>query len=374
MPTKKILILKFPYSSIMGGGEKHTLTLVEELEKKGLDFKLLSSCPVLLREFARNNWPFKKIHLAKEPVAKGAIMFFPLFMPWIFLRLILTLIWHRLRGFSAIYCLSLTEKIVITPWARILGYKVVWMEHVSLERWLTLNPYRVFYWLFCRMATVVTVSEAIKRELMALGVPEDHIRVVYHGIDLSLVNLETERKNNNLFVIGTVCRLNKEKGVEYLIQAAKIASEFIPNLQVIIVGDGEEKPHLEWLVNKLSLNKTVIFVGWQKELDQWLNNFDLFILPSVKRESFGLVLLEAMAHVKPVIASMLGGIPEVVAEEETGILVKPGDANELAQAIINLHRQPKLCRKMGELGYQRAKNEFSLEKMLVKYYQIFTRK
>ncbi|MFH1173496.1 MAG: glycosyltransferase family 4 protein [bacterium] len=373
MPAKKILILKFPYSSVMGGGEKHTLTLVEELEKRGLEFKLLSSCPVLLREFSKNNWPKKKISLGKEPVSKASILFFPLLVPWILFRLLLTLAWHRLKGFDVLYCLSLTEKIVITPWARLLGYKAIWMEHVSPERWLTLNPYRIFYWAFSRLATIVTVSEAVKNELLAIKISEDRIRVVYHGVDLNGISLPANPRTDNLFVIGTVCRLNKEKGVEYLLRAAKIATEFIVNLQLIIVGDGEEKDHLEWLANKLGLGKTVLFVGWQKDLDQWLANFDIFVLPSVKRESFGLVLLDAMAHAKPIIASRLGGIPEVIDDQVTGLLVKPGDADDLAQAIINLHRQPKLRQQMGRLGYERAKENFNLEKMMTKYYQIFTR-
>lgn len=123
MTNKKILILKFPYSSVMGGGEKHTLTLAEELGKKGLEFKLLSSDSVLLDEFKKRRWDYKKIHPAKEPVAKWSILIFPIFIPWIVLRLGLSLFYHRLKGFKVIFCLSLTEKIIITPWAKLLGYK-----------------------------------------------------------------------------------------------------------------------------------------------------------------------------------------------------------------------------------------------------------
>ena len=162
--------------------------------------------------------------------------------------------------------------------------------------------------------------------------------------------------------------------MEYLLQAAKIASEFIPNLRVIIVGEGQERKNLEWLAEKLAMEQKAMFIGWQDDPDKWLVNFDVFVLPSVKRESFGLILLNAMALKKPVIASDLGGIPEVVADKTTGLLVKPGDAQALAQAIIDLYRHPEWQAEMGEVGYQRVKEKFGLEKMVERYYQVLTRK
>ncbi len=358
----------------MGGGELHTLTLVEELEKRGLEFKLLSSCRILLKEFAKRRWEYKKIRLAKEPVTKWSIIIFPLFVPWIILRMSLSLFYHRLKGFKTIFCLSLTEKIILTPLAKLFGYKIIWMEHVSVKRWLTLNPYRLFYWLFSRLAMVVTVSEAIKKELLTIGVPDDKIRVIYHGLNLEKFSSLEKQQASNLFIIGTICRLNKEKGVEYLLQAAKIANEFIDNLRLIIVGDGPERKNLEWLAKKLELEQKVLFIGWQENPDKWLINFDIFVLSSVKRESFGLILLDAMVLKKPVIASDLGGIPEVVADKKTGLLVGPGDIQALAQAIIDLHRHPEWQTAMGQAGYERVKEKFSLEKMVERYYQIFTRK
>lgn len=373
MLNKKILVLRFPYSSTLGGGELHTLTLAEELEKKGLEFKLLSSCRVLLNEFAKRHWDYKKIWLGQEPVSKSSLIIFPLFIPWIILRMSLNLFYHRLKGFKVIFCLSLTEKIILTPIAKLLGYKIVWMEHLSIGRWLTLNPYRPLYWLWSRLANIVTVSEAVKMELINIGIPDDRIRVIYHGIDLAKKPAE-EKKSSELFVVGAISRLDKEKGVEYLLQAAKIAAEFINNLRIIIVGDGEERKNLEWLAKKLNLEQKVLFVGWQNNPDEWLINFDVFVLPSIKRESFGLVLLQAMLCQKPVIASDLGGVPEVVADQTTGLLVKPGDAGALAQAIIDLRRQPERMAQMGQAGYERVKEKFNLEKMVERYYQVFTRK
>lgn len=382
-----VLILKFPYSSTFGGGEKHLLTLVEQLQRRGLAFFLLSSCPVLLAEFRQRRWGQQKINLAPEPVAKWSIIIFLLFVPWILIRLLFKLILLRLRGFNVLYCLSLTEKIVITPWARLLGYRVVWQEHVSIKRWLTLNPYRIFYQLFSRLVKIVAVSESVKQELLDIKIPENNIWVIYSGLDLEQFTphlsdtgddtntspLKYPKDAGGAFVVGTIGRLVKEKGFEFLLQAVKIAQKFIPRLRLVIVGDGPERKNLEWLAHKLQFNQQVLFVGWQADPLKWLNNFDIFILPSVKRESFGLVLLEALALKKPVIASKLGGIPEIIQNKKTGLLVKPGNTEQLAQAIIDLHNNPDQRTALGEVGYELVKEKFTLEKMVEKYYQVLSR-
>jgi len=283
------------------------------------------------------------------------------------------LLLFRLRGFNVLYCLSLTEKIVLTPWAKLLGYRIVWQEHVSIQRWLTLNPYRIFYQLFSRLVKIVAVSESVKQELLSMKIPGNNIWIIYPGLDLAIFSGYQPTNRQGAFVVGTIGRLVKEKGIEFLLQAVKIAQKFIPNLRLVIVGDGPERKNLEWLANKLEFSQQVLFVGWQEEPAKWLNNFDIFVLPSARRESFGLVLLEALALKKPVIASKLGGIPEIIKNKKTGLLVKPGNARQLAQAIIDLFNKPAQRAELGAAGYQLIKEKFTLEKMIEKYYQVLSR-
>ncbi|MDD5341854.1 MAG: glycosyltransferase family 4 protein [Patescibacteria group bacterium] len=371
---KKILILKFPYRSSFGGGESHTLTLVEELSKMGYQFRLISSCRVLLAEFKKRDWPAKKIWALPEPVAKWSLLVFPFLAIPMFLYLSLILLIQRFRGVRAIYCLSLTEKILATLPARLFGLKVFWMEHVGFRRWLTLNPLRIFYRLFSRLATVVVISQALQQQLRWLGLKEKNIKVIYNGFDFlrfQKLRLAERIQDENHFIVGTVCRLEKEKGLEFLLLAAQKAKTIIPNLKLIIVGDGRERKRLEWLARNLEITNWTQFVGWQKDAAQWIKDFDIFVLPSVGRESFGNVLVEALALERPIITSALEGTPEIVQSMQTGILVEPGKSEELAQAIIYLAQNPALARQLAENGRVFVEKNFPKEKMIHDFFQLF---
>lgn len=375
MTSRNVLILKFPYSSLYGGGEQHTLTLVEELRKRGFSFFLVSSCSILLKEFQKRNWPEQKIWAPKEPVSKGSLILFPFFAPYFFLRLILILFTYFVNyRIKIIYCLSLTEKILITIPARMLGIKVVWMEHVSIKRWLSLNPLRIFYSFFSRFAKIVAISQAIEKELIEeLKINPARILVVYNGIDIPPVNIQDykARIKKGEFIAGVIARLEKEKGIEYLLRAVEIVSKIIPKVKLVVVGDGSQKRNLTWLASNLNISRLVQFVGFQENIRQWIRNFDVLILPSAKRESFGIVLIEAMANLRPVIGSRLGGIVEVIEHQKTGLLVEPANSEELAQAIIYLHNHPEEVLTMIKNARAKVESSFTKEKMTIAFEKLF---
>lgn len=376
-----ILILRFPYTSSLGGTEKHTLELFLKLKQRRTKFFLVTSCPILYNEFKKRNWPARKAWGNREPVTVFRVLAFPLLAPLIFFRLLPLLFYYRFSQKTEIlYCLSLTEKLILTLPAWLLGYKVFWIEHVVAGRWLRLNPFRPLYILNSYFAKIITVSEAVKNQLIKLGARKKNIKIIYNGIDIE----ESERQADifqNLaqpskisykpFTVGTICRLHKEKGVEYLLKAIKIALEFIPSLQLIVIGDGPEKKNLIWLAKKLEISGRVKFVGFQEDTIKWINSFEIFILPSIKKEAFGMVLLEAMARAKPVVATRVEGIPEVVFDQKTGVLVEPQNSEAIADAIIYLFSQPSVRKEMGENGKKRVEEFFALDRMVDEYYNEF---
>lgn len=370
---KNILILKFPYSSLFGGGEKNTITVVEELQKKDFNFFLVSSCKVLLREFWKRHWHCKKIWAGKEPVSKGALLVFPFIAPFIFLELCIVLIYFRFwKEVKILYCLSLTEKVLITLPARLLGLKVFWIEHVTIERWLSKNPLKIFYRWFSGLVTVIAISKVIKNQLVEMGVSEKRITVIYNGVDLGLFTMKEIHWNHpERFIIGAVARLEKEKGIEFLLKAMKMAQEFIPSARAIIVGDGSERKKLEWLSSQLGLKEKVQWVGYQERIEKWYHYFDVFVLPSVKRESFGITLLEAMASGIPVIASRIGGTPEIIDDKINGLLTKPGSSEDLADKIIYLYNNRAQAKEMVKKGREKVEKLFSLERMVRDFYLEF---
>ncbi|MBI2415940.1 MAG: glycosyltransferase family 4 protein [Candidatus Kerfeldbacteria bacterium] len=367
-----VLILKFPYSSVYGGGEKHTITLVEKLQPN-YTFYLLSSCPVLLREFSQRHWPTQRLWAGTEPVTPAALLTFFFTAPIIWINLFWHVLQYKLRHhISVLFCLSLTEKVLLTPWARLLGIKVIWMEHLQIERSLRLSPLRLLYVLWSRLAVVVTVVEAVRDQLMHLGVPNDRIRVIYNAVNIKQfmphpTPPERLTEEYRLLFIG---RLAPEKGVDDLLTALASVKKIIPHVQLTIVGEGAGQADLETLTEELALNSIVRFVGFQTNIPEWLQNHDVLVLPAVRRETFGIVLAEALAIVKPVIATTIGGLTEVVSKH--GWIVEPHEPMALAQAIIDVYENYPLAIHRAQAGRLRVLELFQEQRMVQEYATLFS--
>lgn len=371
---RNILIMKFPYSSLYGGGEQHTIQLVESLIPKGFNFYLLSSCRVLLREFKARKWHAQRGWSPREPVSKGALLLWPFLAPLAFAAFTLYLIYYRIvHDTTVLYCLSLNEKIIATIPARLLGMDVVWMEHVTFERWLSKNPLRFLYRAWSRFVRIIAVSRVVHDQLVeTIRVQPERIQIIYNGIDLKRFSMRDRRwEDAARFNIGCIARLENEKGIEFLIQAVKIIREFIPYVRLIIVGEGGERRKLTWLAERLNLKEYVQWVGYQKAIEKWYGYFDVYVLPSVVRESFGITLVEAMASGVPAVASRIGGTPEIVEHKVTGLLAEPGNSRDLADKLLYLYNNRESAKDMSVLARKRVEERFSLERMTRDFYLLF---
>ena len=228
MDRPSILILKFPYSSAFGGGEAHTLDLSAGLRRKGAEVFLGSADKILLEEFSKRGWWHKKVWGGVEPVSAKGINLFTLLSPLVFCRLCFFILAMKIKhGTKLLYCLSLTEKLLLTLPARLFGYRVFWIEHLRIERWLYANPYRIFYTLYSRLVTVVAVSNAVRHQLLDLGVREKNAITIYNGVDFAKFK-EVKRNNHGVVVIGAAARLEEEKGLTFLLRAFKLVHDKFP--------------------------------------------------------------------------------------------------------------------------------------------------
>lgn len=372
-----ILILKFPHNSALGGGELHTLQLFSALRERGHKNYLASSCSVLLPKFSQRKWPVQKIWLGREPVSISGLIIFTLLSPYLFWRLCFLLLKYKIKyKADKLYCLSLTEKLLATLPARLLGYSVFWMEHLRIERWLKQNPYRFLYVGLSKLVTIITVSQAVKRQLVNLGLKDKRVTVIYNGIDTEKFKPDPlpATHYSPLVTIGTVCRLCPEKGVDYLIKAFKKVVGQNPNVELQIAGEGPEKNNLRALASQLGIAEKVKFLGFVKNTPKFLNQIDIFALTPTRREAFGIAAAEASACGKPVVATNISGLTEVVENNQTGLVVESKNIEQIADALSKLIANKELQHQMGAAGRQRVKKYYTTDKMVSGFEKIFSNK
>ena len=219
----------------------------------------------------------------------------------------------------------------------------------------------------------LTVSESVKRYIIDKSkISAEKISVIYNGVNIKSQDNSYEQNPKMPFkikdkdrILMTVGRLHKQKGHCYLIQAvSKVRKEF-PKVKLLVTGEGEEENNLKKLVKSLDLMNEVIFAGLSPDIERILPMAELFILPSLW-EGLPNALLEAMAAGKPVVATKVGGIPEIVVHGETGVLIPPRDTDALAAVIIDLLQNRLKAKDMGEAGRIRAGKRFSIYKMIEK--------
>jgi glycosyltransferase involved in cell wall biosynthesis len=164
-------------------------------------------------------------------------------------------------------------------------------------------------------------------------------------------------------IVGTVTVLTPVKGVSHLIEAARMVCKRHPRALFVIVGDGPLRPSLERMVHELGLMGRVVFWGLRRDVREVLSIMDVFVLPSIS-EGMGLSLMEAMAMERPVVASRVGGVPELVMEGDSGVLVPPADPVQLAEGILWCLEERRRATEMGRRARQRVQQLFSVERMV----------
>lgn len=172
------------------------------------------------------------------------------------------------------------------------------------------------------------------------------------------------------FVVGTACRLTREKGIDILLAAASQAIRMEPTLRLVIFGDGPLASELEGKAQEGGLSEYVRFLGYCDRARELFPALDAFVLPS-RTEGWPLSIMEAMAVGLPVIATRVGGVPHMVETGRTGLLVAPGEVDELAQALLVLARDRSLARRLGEAAADYAEEHFDVKTMVARVGDIY---
>jgi glycosyltransferase involved in cell wall biosynthesis len=230
---------------------------------------------------------------------------------------------------------------------------------------------------------IIAVSEKVAKVLGRRPlVNRNKIAVVNYGIDLEVFrSSEKKRRETRIAlklleedrVILFLSLISKQKGADVALRAFKVLSREAKNIKLIVAGDGDYLPGAKQLAKTLGIADKVIFPGFVRNEDTSLfyNVSDVFIFPTLRLESFGIVLAEAMACGKPVIASNIGSIPNVIDHEINGILFPPGDFRELANQIKRLLNDRMHSKELSEKARLKATERFGLERMVERTIEVF---
>ena len=220
------------------------------------------------------------------------------------------------------------------------------------------------------------VSVAAQKQVEALiGKNTRKVTVVANGINIEkfagVGSIHCQGANTK-FIIGCVADFFDEvKGQHFLIEAVAMLEHRIPNIELWLIGEGVLKPTCQDVVTQCGIKGLVRFWGHRNDIPDLLIKMDVFVMPSLS-ESFGLALVEAMAMGIPVIGSRVGGIPDIVLHEKTGLLVSAGKPNEIAQGIFRLYENETFRQQLAKAGRARVMSRFDLETMIEGYKEIYS--
>ncbi len=268
----------------------------------------------------------------------------------------------RKEGFDVIHAHLTASNILGVVLGRLAGVGRIFTHDHSGDEYLHKCPWLARHLLYplermvlSRSDTVFAVSEAIRGfNIDGKKIPAEKVVTIPNWIDTSRFS-SPERFGrrfreelgipSDALVIGSVGRLSEQKGYRHLLAAAPDIRRACPRAVLVVAGEGESRNELEALAERLGVADMTFFPGFVREVESVYPSFDLFVLPSLY-EPFGLVVLEAMVSGVPVVATRVGGVPEIIIDRETGLLVEPGDPHGLARAVIELIRKPDLRERL----------------------------
>jgi len=258
--------------------------------------------------------------------------------------------------------------------ARSAGKPIVATCHNWLGGTAALGIYnRLDRMVLKRFGAVAAVSETVREQLASSGIHADRIKLIANGIDVQAFERPTAKMDAGAEggkIIGMVARLDLQKGFEYLLTAARVLHREFSDLKIVVSGEGPDRGAIEKMIAEFGLQHNVVLAGQVSDMPAVYAAMDIFVLPSLN-EGLPMTVLEAMAASRPVVASRVGAIPGVIRDGESGLLVAPGDAAGLKNALARLLRDSELCRRLGANAHDTVSRNYTSDNMASHYISMY---
>lgn len=373
---KKILLVTLDFPPAIGGVSNYLVNICQQIKPEKI---------VVLAQKKKNFKNFDCLVKFKI-IRKDFFSPWPIWPKWLFLywqikKIIkqerIDLIWVGQILPLGTICYWLERRIKKPYWLFTYGMDILLPQKIQGRKLNLANK------IIQKANKLITISGYTQNQLLKLGADKEKIIKLFPCPYITIEKFPINQQQVNQLrlkyqlidkkIILTVGRLVKRKGFDMIIKSLLQVIKQFPQLKYVIVGQGKDRQQLEILVKELRLNEYVIFTEEisDQELATWYQACDLFTMVPRKLngdiEGFGFVYLEANSFKKPVIGSYSGGVPDAIADNLSGLLVKnPKDTNEIAEKIIKLLTNKSLAYKLGQQGYYRVINEFIWEKQVAK--------
>ncbi len=371
----RVKVLHLRSSAHFVGLERLLLQLVEPMRRKGYEIEFL----VLYRK--RKGMP--PVHPLVEEARRRGIKAEQVEDRSRFSPAIISHIAHRLREgrFSLLHTHDYKTDLLGLIAARWVGVRNVATVHGYVPVSRRVTAYKIMDLFALRFfSKVLTVSVGLHQQLISAGVPERKVLIAPNVIDvqeftsrLSSVNRDLRRQlgiPEDSHVVSVIGRLIVGKGHRCFLESVQRILDTLPGTRFLIVGDGPLGEELRNFSVALGIQPAISFLGFREDIADLMAISDVIVLPSLE-EGSPYVLLEALSLAKPVVATRVGGVPEMVEHGETGLLVPPGDPVQLAKAILHLLRNPEEARRLGRRGREVIIQRFCIERLVRKLAEVY---
>ncbi|MGB9911150.1 MAG: glycosyltransferase family 4 protein [Microgenomates group bacterium] len=384
----KILLIR-PAKNI-GGAEIYNLNLIQAFKKYFKRYKLffITTLPKFSGRIKNLKVEVKVLSLFSKEIGtrRDLIKLFFGLPKYLFLYIKTILIFYKKKKIRIICLQSATEKIILTPILKILGFKIIWIEHGPFFMFKPANEVKFLYRLASNFATkIIAVSENVKQNAIKNKIKKEKLICVHTGIkisdyDIKKIVLKSKKIQNIIsrlnkiinhkLTVGYLGDFSFGKGIIDFLNVSKEVIKKYNNIKFLLIGEGELFNKFNILIRKEKIEEFFILLGYQKYPFPFLKFFDILFYPN-KVGGISMVLLEAMAMGIPVVARDIGGNRELVVHGKTGYLFKDETPEELANIIIGLLKDEKKRKAMGKAAQERVKKYFNEERWIKQMYQVF---
>lgn len=339
MEIGQIKVLHLDTGSQLRGGQQQALRLHQGLLERGIESGFVCLPDTQLQDFlAQHKLPHHAISWRGEFDLQAALK-------------LATYAHHN--GFTILHAHTSHAH----SWALLAkllrpGLKLVVTRRVAFEPGA--NPLSRLKYRIRVLDRIIAVSQDIRQVLLRAGVPDSRIRMIHSGIDTAwYASLQADpafrtrwQLPADAILVGTAAAFTKEKDYPNFLRAAALALQKAPQLYFMAVGEGPQLARIKELAGQMGLGQRLVFAGFQRDLRQFYAAWDIFVLAS-KREGLNNAVMEAMSAGLPVIATLVGGMPELIQTGVDGLLVPPDNSEAMAVAIVSLAGDPSLRKELG---------------------------